>query len=106
MAVALTADELAAAAGIDGPVAARLLPVVTAIVEEYAPMAPEALQNEAAIRLAGYLDTSGGSGFGAIRGSKVGPVEVEPVTNNSAAFRNSGAEALLSRSKRRRAGAI
>ena len=55
MAVTLTATELAEALGAEQALADRLLPVATAIVDDYAPHAPDALANEAAIRFAGYI---------------------------------------------------
>ena len=68
MAVTLTRDGLSVAmrlATSDSTAAAlpvgqlatvdRMLAVATALVEGYAPSAPEAIQNEAAIRVAGYL---------------------------------------------------
>ena len=55
MAVTISAADLGAAAQLAGDQATRLLPVVTALVEQYAPDAPEAIQNEAAVRCAGWL---------------------------------------------------
>ena len=59
MVVTLTEAQLVEATSMDSAHATRLLPVATAVVEAYAPDAPEALQNEAAIRFAGYLYSSG-----------------------------------------------
>ena len=73
MAVTLTTIQLAAAMRIgDGVtpleepqagVINRILASATALVESYAPNAPEAIQNEAVIRVGGYLFDSppGGS---------------------------------------------
>ena len=83
--------------------AARLLAVGTQLVQDYAPRAPAALQNEAVIRIAGYL---GQSDYGTIKTESEGPKQVEYAMNHAAAFRNSGAAMLLTRYKRRRAGAI
>ena len=65
MAVTLTAIQLAAAMRIGDGVTAlaepqagvlnRILASATALVESYAPNAPESIQNEAAIRVGGYL---------------------------------------------------
>ncbi len=55
MAVTLNEAELAAAINGKPAVASRLLPVVTELVERYAPDAPDSIQNEAAIRAAGWL---------------------------------------------------
>ena len=83
--------------------ATRLLAVATEVVERYASNAPEALQNEAVTRLAGYL---GQSDYGTIRQEAIGPKSVEYHLNHAAMFRNSGAESLLTRYKVRRGGAI
>ena len=65
MSVTLTSLQLAAAMRIeDGTTAlvepqagviSRILATATALVESYAPNAPEAVQNEAVIRVGGYL---------------------------------------------------
>ena len=103
MAVTLTAQELADETGADLSRATRVLGVATAMVEDYAPLAPAAVQNEAAIRLGGYLVASD---YGAIRAESLGPQSMDYTTNHAAAFRNCGAAMLLTRWKRRRAGAI
>ena len=83
--------------------ATSLLAAAAAMIEQYSPAAPEALQNEAAVRFAGYLAQSE---FGAVESDNVGPTTVSYVTNHAAMFRNSGAAALVSRWRTRRAGAI
>lgn len=112
MAVTLTAQALAAEIGINLdvhpdqlPRAERLLAAATAKVEAYASNAPETLQNEATIRLAGYL---GGSDYGGVQSESIGPRSVTYTTPsvNAAMFRNSGAAALLTQHRKRRAGAI
>ena len=108
MAVTIGAAELAAATGLaeadpGGTVAARVLAVATQTVEDYAPAAPEVLQNEAAIRFAGYLSQSD---FGGIPEETIGPKTVKYTVNHASAFRNSGAAMLLTRYRVRRAGAI
>ena len=62
MAVTLTVGQLVAALpGADNSTATRLLPVVSSLVEKAAPGAPDAVANEAAIRVAGYIaDSPGG----------------------------------------------
>ena len=62
MAVTLTADELASAIRITLPLnvvlavrVGSLLGAATAMVQEYAGEAPDAVHNEAVIRVAGYL---------------------------------------------------
>ena len=107
MTVSITAAQLAerieGAAASNPNVAAQLLQTVTALVEREAPNAPEAIQNEAAVRFAGYLAQSD---FGTIRKEGIGPRDVEYVVNHAAMFRNCGAKGLLSPYKVRRAGAI
>lgn len=103
MAVTLTAQELANETSADLDRATRVLAVALRMVEDYAPLAPSEIQDEAAIRFGGYLLASD---FGAVRSESLGPQSVELVTNHAAMFRNSGAAALLTRYKRRRAGAV
>lgn len=97
----LTAAELADETGADLTRAERVLGVVVLLVNRYAPDAPEELRREAAIRAGGYLL---GSDYGAVRSETVGPRSVEYVVNHAAYWRNSGAAALLTRWRQRRAG--
>ena len=101
--MAVTAQALADATGAPLDTATRLLPVVQQAVDDYAPGAPVPLKDEAVIRFAGYLAQSD---FGGVRQEAIGPKTVEYVTSHAAAFRNSGAAALLTRYKVRRAGSI
>ena len=55
MAVTLTDAELASALAVNDALALRLLPVSVALVERFAPAAPEAVQNEAVVRFVGWL---------------------------------------------------
>ena len=66
----------------------------SAMVERYAPNAPQILKNEAVIRFAGYLAQSD---FGSIVQEDLGPQSVTYPTNHAAMFRNSGAAGLLTR---------
>ena len=75
----------------------------SAMVENYASGAPQALKNEALIRFAGYLSQSD---FGPIMKEDIGPRSVEYVVNHASMFRNCGAGALLSQWRVRRAGSI
>ena len=103
MAVTISAAALAAELGITDARATRLLSVATALVLEYAPAAPDALQDEAVIRCAGWLDEQPGA---AIRSERTGDIETSYATSGMSALRHSGAMALLTRSKKRRAGTI
>ena len=103
MAVTILAADVAAAAQLDEPTGTRLLAVATALVERFAPDAPEAIQNEAAIRVCGWLaHTAPGS----IAQVTTGPRTTEYAVGQKGALRHSGAMSLLSPWKVRRAGAI
>ena len=117
MAVTLTPQELAVRCGISSEVvkddssqyittyvrATQLLSVATPMVERYAADAPEDLQNEAVCRIVGYLFEAGS---GASSEKSIDSMSVKQVVNHSTMFRNSGAAALLTRYKVRRAGAV
>ena len=104
MAVTLSAVEVAAATGTKPATATRLLAVATALIEQYgAVAAPEAVQNESALRVAGYLH---GQPKPSIRAESMGSVSVDYAPSRQGALRHSGAMALLSPFKVRRAGAI
>ena len=75
----------------------------SALVEQYAPSAPQAVKNEATIRTAGYLAEHPSA---AVRQDTVGDVTVSYAAGNLSALRHSGAMAILSSWKVRRAGAI
>ena len=104
MAVSMTVTELASATGADTATATRLLPVVTEAVQEYAEAAPINISNEAAIRMAGWLFSHPSDGLntntiGDLTARFSGGSMLSPL-------RFSGAMALLSPYKERRAGAL
>ena len=103
MAVDLTAASLAVALGVDETTATRLLGVAKATVERYAPSAPAAIQGEAAIRFSGWLAEAPSSGA---RSESIGDISTSFSPAMTGGFRASGAMALLSPWKIRRAGAI
>lgn len=72
-------------------------------VEAYAPDAPQALRDEAAIRFAGYLAQAD---FATVKSETIGPRSTEYNMDHAAAWRNSGAAMLLSPWRVRRAGKI
>ena len=74
-----------------------------ALVEAYAPDAPQAVKNEAVIRCAGWLTGQPSSN---IRGEAAGELSIEYAPSMQSALRHSGAMALLTTWKVRRAGAI
>ena len=105
MAVTITAAELAGILKTDAATTTRLLAVATELVQDYNPDADETLQNEAAIRCAGWINQSS-SGYGYIREGSAGELSVAYATSQKNALYFSGAAALLTRSKQRRAGVL
>ena len=103
MAVNIGSNVLAEALSVDSALGVRLLPVATALVERFAPGAPEAIQNEAVIRVSGWLAEQPGA---AIRSEKIGDIETDYAVSNVSALRHSGGMALLSPWKVRRAGVV
>ena len=103
MAVTITAAELAEAVGVDSTTATRLLAVAAELVTRYAPHAPDAISNEAVIRCAGWLSEQPAA---AITGESEGDIRTSYAPTMQSALRHSGAMALLSSWKIRRAGAI
>ena len=104
MAVSLSDAELGRALSVNDALALRLLPVAVALVERFAPDAPDAIQNEAVIRCAGWLVEAPA---GPIRSETTGDLRSGFDTSRAlGALRHSGAMGLLSPWKVRRAGAI
>ena len=103
MAVTLTTTALAEALAVNQALADRLHPVAVALVDEYAPTAPEAIANEASIRIAGWLAAQP---YAAVTSETTGDIGTRYAVNNVSALRHSGAGALLTRWHTRRAGVI
>ena len=103
MAVTLQAHVLANSLGADSTTALRLLEVARALIELYAPAAPEAVQNESAIRVAGWLYEQPAA---AITRESEGEISTSYAVASMSALRHSGAMALLSVWRERRAGVI
>ena len=103
MAVTIIATELAEAVGVDATTATRLLAVATELVNRYAPDAPIAVANEAAIRCSGWLSEQPAA---AITSESEGDIRTSYSPTMLSALRHSGAMGLLSPWKIRRAGAI
>ena len=93
MAVTLTDVKLQAAIGTNLEVATRLLTVCTEVVERYAPDAPEAIQNEACIRVAAWLWQSSASGVVEVKRGERAFMHYRP--SLTGALRSSGAMSLL-----------
>ena len=103
-----TAAVALLASAIGAPVATveRLLGVASALVEDYAVMAPTPVKDEAVIRCAGALYQAPQNPF--LRGQHIGPKSVSyqpPPAGGWGALRRSGAMGLLSPWRVRRAGA-
>ena len=99
----LTAAELAVLIGVDDTRAGHLLAVSCELVERYAPLAPEPAKREAVVRTAGWLAEQPSA---AVRSESVGDISTSFAPTNMSALRHSGAMALLTAWKTRRAGAI
>ena len=74
-----------------------------ALVERYAPSAPAPIKNESVIRTAGYMLEQPSA---AVRQDVVGEINTSYAAGNLSALRHSGAMAMLSSWKVRRAGAV
>ena len=103
MAVTMTATAFAEAIGADSATATRLLAVASELVNRHAPDAPVAIQNEAAIRTAGWLAEQPST---AITSETEGDIRTSYAPAMTSALRHSGGMALLSPWRVRRAGQI
>ena len=72
------------------------------VIQKYAPLAPQAVKDEAFMRLAAYMHSK----VDLVTRERDGEMEMEYDLNASALFRRCGAQGLLSPWKIRRAGAI
>ena len=103
MAVTISAGDLSGAIGVNAATATRLLPVATALVERFAPAAPSAVADEAVIRCTGWLAEQPAASR---LSGQVGDISASYAVGSLSALRHSGAGALLSPWKVRRAGAV
>ena len=99
----ISAGELAAVIGVDADRAGHLLAAAWELVQRYAPDAPTALHREAVVRCAGWLAEQPSA---AVRSQDTGDISTSYAASNMSALRHSGAMALLTSWKIRRAGAI
>ena len=83
---------LMSAVGLTEAEAERLAPVVSIMVCRYAPSAPLALRQEAAIRIAGWLADSPMS---SLRSTAIGPVKYDFAASQRGALMHSGAKQIL-----------
>ena len=88
----ITDADLASAIGSDTATATRLLAVASEVVTRYAPDAPDAIHNEAVIRLAGWLWQSPPGVLPSSVGERDFQTQREHVTGG---LRSSGAMSLL-----------
>ena len=100
---AITAAELAPEIRVDATRAGHILAAVGAMVDRYAPQAPDAIKREAIIRASGWLASTPKDD---IRDLSAGPLSSSHTPSMRACLRHSGAMSLLSPWKVRRAGAI
>ena len=91
-------------AAVENDVWDRLGSSAAALVENYAPSAPQPVRDEAAIRAAGFL--AGSDPAYSRSGLQAGNLQVDVTRSGVSALRHSGAMALLTRWKARRAGRI
>lgn len=102
----LAAAELRAVLGdnnIDVVILRRIGASASAMVERFAPGAPQAVRDEAFVRVAGWLLDAPSSG---LRATREGDVETSFTPSMQSALRASGAMAILTAWKVRRAGVI
>ena len=99
----ITAQDVANEIGADLVTATRLFGVAANMVAEYSPLSPSANKAEAIYRFAGYMFNSENLGLTA---ETFGPKSLEIISNHAPMFRNSGAQAILTRWKRRRGGKV
>ena len=98
-----TATLKAAIGAADDATTQRLGATAAALVERFAPNAPDVVKDEAVIRTAGWLLEAPSAG---VRRSSVGPVDTTYSPNMTGALRASGAMAFLGPWKVRRAGVV
>ncbi len=80
----------------------QMAETASAIIQDYAPGAPDPIRSESLFRLVGYI---WGSDFGGVASETLGPSTLNYTTNHADFARRSGALGLLSRWRIRRAGA-
>ena len=105
MPVTLTAAVIATELGADATQATRLLAAASELVTNYAAAVPDAVLNEAVLMISGWLWGSASS-RGGIKSESAGPLKISYAVHEKNALRHSGAMALLSPYKVRRAAAI
>ncbi len=105
MPVTISPDTLSTEMGVDLATAQRLLAVASEIVTRYTPAAPDAILNQAVLMISGWLWGNAAS-RGGIKSESAGPLRVAYAVHEKNTLRHSGAMALLSPYKVRRAAAI
>ena len=90
--MAVDATLIASETGLDATRAASVLAAVTALVESYAPSAPEAIKDEAIIRCAGWMAQAPSGGQ---RREGTGDIDTAWSPAMTGALSASGAKGLL-----------
>ena len=98
--MAVMADDLASSLGVPLAEATRYLAVSTALIEKYAPGAPQDVKDEATIRTSTYLHQQPAA---SIKSDSAGPFTVAYNPMSLSPLRASGSMALLTPWKIRRA---
>ena len=101
--ITITAQDVANEIGADLATATRLFDVASNMVMEYSPLSPSANKAEAIYRFTGYMHNSENQG---ITSETFGPKSIDIISNHAPMFRTSGAQAILTRWKRRRGGKV
>ena len=99
----LTASDFETSLKVDTATASRLYGVAVELVQQYAPLAPVAVMDESVTRIFGYLNDMPKA---ALRRESAGDFAISYTQGALDPLRHSGAMAILSPFKRRRAGAI
>ena len=103
MPVTLTTAVIATELGADAEQADRLLIAASEIATNFTAAAPDAVLNEAVLRIAGWLFQTPAS---SIKSEAAGPLRISYATHEKSALKHSGAMSLLSPYKVRRAATI
>ena len=103
MPVTLTTAVIASELDITLIRAEQLLSVASELVNNYCDTCPDAVANESVLRVCGWLFQTP---MGSIKSEAAGPLRISYATHEKNALRHSGAMALLSPYKVRRAATI
>ena len=104
MAITITKAKIGEQLNLDEDMMDRFFPVAEALIIEYVrgSTIPAGVENEALVRLVGFLASAASSNQG-VKSQQVDDLKVKYFSNHKNAMKNSGAESLLTRFKQRRA---